>query len=133
MNKRGSVLLHVLVTGALLALIAGTLLRMALLRYQVTVHTTLTNQERRSDEAALNMVIGAWNSVNTACSQPAVLVNYNCTPASAVPPGNCGCTCSPTGTALAAKFPTLIAGGGAPPCTLTIGQTNDLQKTWDGW
>ena len=125
MGKKGSVLLHVLVTGALIALIAATLLRMALLRYQITAHATATTKERRADEAALNMIITAWNMNNVACSNTN-LSNYSCAPAATVPPGNCNCTCTPTGAAATASFPTIVAGGGSPPCTLVIGQATDL-------
>ena len=130
MGKRGSILLHVLVTGALIALISATLLRMAMLRYQVTVHATNGTQERRYDEGALNLIIGAWNSVNIACANN--VPNYSCAPAAAVSPGNCGCTCTPTGAA-PLNYPTVTNSGGAPPCTLTIGANNDLQKSWQGW
>ena len=126
-SKRGSVLLHVLVTGALIALIAATLLRMALLRYQITAHATATTKERRADEAALNMVITSWNSVHTACANN--VTNYTCSGGQNAPPftppGTCNCTCNPTG-AIATTFPTIIAGGGVPPCTLVIGAGTDL-------
>ena len=124
MNKRGSILLHVLVTGALVALIAATLLRMAMLRYQVTVHATNTTKERRYDEGALNLIIGAWNSVNTACANN--VPNYSCLPAAGAPPGNCGCTCTPTAAA-PPNYPTVTNSGGAVPCTLIIGAQNDIQ------
>lgn len=121
MGKRGSVLLHVLMTGALIAIISATILRLAMLRFAVTARATSTTKERRYDEAALAAIVGAWNSVNTACANN--VPNYNCLPAAAAPPGNCNCTCSPTQP----YFPTVTNSGGGPPCQLTIGAGNDLQ------
>lgn len=120
MGKRGSVLLHVLMTGALLALISATILRLAMLRYMVTARTTNTTRERRYDEAALALIVSSWNSVNMACANN--VPNYTCTPAAAVSPGNCNCTCSPS----LPNFPIVTNSGGAPPCTLQIGAANDL-------
>ena len=121
MGKRGSVLLHVLMTGALIAFISATLLRVALMRFAVTTRATNTTKERRYDEAALAAIVGAWNSVNTACANN--VPNYTCAPASVTPPGTCGCTCTPTQQ----YFPIVTNSGGVPPCTLTIGAANDLQ------
>lgn len=132
MNKRGSILLHVLVTGALIALIAATLMRMAMLRYTVTAHATVQTQERRQAEGALNLIIGAWNSANTACRDN--VPYYSCTPNSTTPPGVCTCVCTPTGGA-PAYYPKVVASGVAPSCTLKIGgnQSDDIEYQRDHW
>lgn len=117
MGKRGSVLLHVLMTGALIALISATLLRIALLRYSVTVRATNTTKERRYDEAAVAMLVSKWNSANTYCANAGY---YTCSGGGAglvAPLTSCGCTCT-TGQQY---YPPTITGSGSPPtCTLTV-------------
>lgn len=118
-GRRGSVLLHVLVTGALVALIAATLMRMSMLRYTIASRGGKQLQERRYDQAALNSIISNWNTVNTVCANN--VPNYNCAPASGAPPGTCGCTCTPT----LANFPTVTTGNVGGNCQLNI-QSTDL-------
>jgi len=108
--------LHVLVTGALVALIAATLLRISVMRTAVSARSGKALQERRYDEAGLNAIISNWNAVNTVCANN--VPNYSCSPASGSPPGSCGCTCTPS----IANFPTITAGGN--PCALTIVSTD---------
>lgn len=118
MGKKGSVLLHVLMTGALLALISATVLRLAMLRYMVTARTTQVNQERRYNETALSLLTTQWNSANKYCAS--VAGNYSCTGGLGYSPPliSCNCTCSPIG-AVSATFPS-VTSSGAPPCQLTI-------------
>ncbi|MDE2511440.1 MAG: hypothetical protein KGL74_09980 [Elusimicrobia bacterium] len=127
MNKRGSILLHVLVTGALIALIAATLMRMAMLRYQVTAHATNGSIERRYDEAALSMLITQWNATNVYCAT--VPGYYTCSGGAggvAAPIASCTCSCNKIPGAATTNFPpTVTALNGAPPCQLTI-QSPDM-------
>jgi hypothetical protein len=125
MGKRGSVLLHVLVTGALVALISATLLRMAMLRYQVTVHATNNTKERRYDEAALSMLITQWNTTNVYCAS--VPSYYNCSGGLAgfAPPiVSCTCTCSHVISAATANFSDVTGSGSPPSCQLSIVSTD---------
>ncbi|MDE2143609.1 MAG: hypothetical protein KGJ84_14470 [Elusimicrobia bacterium] len=127
MTKRGSILLHVLVTGALIALIAATLMRMAMLRYQVTAHATNGSIERRYDEAALSLLITQWNTTNVYCAT--VPGYYTCSGALAGVPApitSCSCTCNRVISATTTNFPdTVVGGAGGPPCQLTI-QSPDM-------
>jgi hypothetical protein len=123
MGKRGSVLLHVLMTGALIALISATLLRLAVMRYTVTARATKTTRERRYDEAALAMLVSTWNNGNVYCANAGY---YSCSGGGAgyaAPLTSCACTCT-TGQQY---YPPTITGSGSPPtCKLDV-VSQDLQ------
>src|SRR5437016_5978654 len=118
MRNRGSVLLHVLVTGVLVALIVATLMRMTMLRYRVTARSARALQEKRSDQAALASLTGVWNLRNIVCASPTP--DYTCSPASVAVPGVCGCTCTP----VTLGFPTVTARVVGGVCTLNIVSTD---------
>jgi len=129
MGKRGSVLLHVLMTGALLALISATILRLAMLRYMVTARTTNTTKERRYDEAAVSLLVSKWNATNVYCAN--VPNYYTCSGGAAGSPApltSCNCNCTPVGGPLTANFPTVFAitPPNTPPCQLSV-QSTDMQ------
>jgi Tfp pilus assembly protein PilX len=108
-GRRGSVLLHVLVTGTLVALIAASLMRVALLRYQVTSRTVATNLERRLAEAALNTITSDWNQTGNVCS-PVTIAGYSCTGTA----GTCACRCTSAGK------PDLVASPSPAGCKLVV-------------
>ncbi|HAZ08945.1 MAG TPA: hypothetical protein DCZ01_10590 [Elusimicrobia bacterium] len=121
MNHRGSILLHVLVTGVIVALIAGMIMRITLLRYVVTSRTHKASQMKRYDEAALARIHSSWSnapyggvllSISCADNVP----GYRCSPPSTIPPGACDCTCTPA----AAGDPTVIASAAGSACQLRI-------------
>ena len=102
-TERGSVLLHVMVTGVLIALIAGSLLRMSLLRYSMGGRGAKVLQEKRDDQGALAGLLAVWNNANKNC--PAAL------PAGYVYTFNAGagsCNCVMT-TGAAATLQTVTA------------------------
>lgn len=117
-GRRGSVLLHVLVTGVLVALIAATLLRMSVLRYTLASRGGKALAEKRYDQAGFHAILTNWNQANTVCANN--VPNYSCAPASASPPGTCSCTCSPT----LANFPTVTASLVGGNCQLNIVSTD---------
>lgn len=117
-TSRGSILLHILVTSAVVALIAATLLRLAAMRFQVTARATRSAQERRYDDAALASIVSNWNSVSMACANN--VPNYTCAPAAASVPGICGCTCTPS----LPNFPTVYTSGTPSSCALSIVSTD---------
>ena len=120
-SRRGSVLLHVLVTGVLVALIAATLLRMSVLRYTIASRGGKALAEKRYDQAGFHAILTIWNAVNTVCANN--VPNYNCAPASVTPPGTCNCDCSPN--AALPNFPTVSARTDfAGNCTLTVVSTD---------
>lgn len=118
-NRRGSVLLHVLVTGVLVALISATLLRMSFFRYAMAGRGALVLQEKRDDQAALAAVLGTWNNANKVCGgAPAGW--GGCTN-----PGVCSCTCTRPGAVgppvIDAVTVTAAATGPVSnPCVVTI-------------
>lgn len=113
LGRRGSVLIHVLMTGVVVAIIAAGLMRMTMLRYVASTRATGGTQARRSADSALNRALTYWNSVNIVCANN--VPGYSCGPASITPPGTCNCTCTSAGNATI-----VVSGGGAPPCGVTI-------------
>jgi Tfp pilus assembly protein PilX len=113
MNRRGSVMMHVLVTGVVVALIAASLLQLSMMRLTVTNNAAKGGQAKRSDEAALARLMTAWNAVNGKCDSPTSAYGYACAPAGA----NCSCTCAPT---LAGDPTVNVSGPAAGPCRFDI-------------
>jgi Tfp pilus assembly protein PilX len=115
MGKRGIVLLHVLMTAALIAIVAATIMRLAMLRFAVTSRAVKNNQELRNDESALALLTSYWNVTNTYCSSvPGV---YSCGPTTVgAMPSSCNCNCS----ALVSNYPTVSAPPGGHPCQFTF-------------
>lgn len=128
MNRKGSVLLHVLVTSALVALIGASVLRLSMTRSLMAAHAINSNSVERQDESAMNMVFGYWNSVNAVCANPGAANGYTCAGGGGA--NKCGCTCTPAGLT-PATYPTIttcaLAGGcnAAPPCSVTVVQAVD--------
>lgn len=110
-------ILHVLVIGMVVAVIAAGLLRMTMMSYVMTRREITGAQNRKESEALLSRAMSHWNAAlpaPTVCSPVPGLV---CIPPVAFPPpGICNCTCTaPSGAILR------VQGGGAPPCnTITI-------------
>ena len=105
-GRRGSILVHVLVTSVLVALIAASLMRMALFRYTIASRGSEALGSKRMDQAGFNLVMTGWNKNNAVCS---AVQDYNCGGAAGV----CNCTCDPT--AALPGFPRVVAaqdGGG---------------------
>jgi hypothetical protein len=122
-TERGSVLLHVMVTGVLLALISATILRMSLLRYQMGGRGATVLQEKRADQSGLSSVLAGWNAAQTTCKNN--VTNYTCAPAAGASPGVCGCTCTPNVQTNPPTLPTIVAGPGLiTACPITITSIN---------
>lgn len=119
-GSRGSVLVHVLMTGVIVAIIAAGLMRMTMLRYIASARATSGVAARRQADAALNRALTYWNSVNIVCS---AVPGYNCAPISGSAPGTCNCTCTPT---LGTEATIVVSGGGAPPCNINITTVDPL-------
>lgn len=113
LGKRGSVLVHVLMTGVVVAIIAAGLMRMTMLRYVASARATGGTQARRHTDAALNRALTYWNQNNIVCGNS--IPGYSCAPASVTSPGTCNCTCTSAGNATIR-----VTGGGAPPCSIEI-------------
>jgi Tfp pilus assembly protein PilX len=118
-----------MVTGAVVAFIAATLMRMALLRQQMASHGANMVAEKRADSAGLAALIGHWANVNRTCADPVAdgvgpTVNYTCAPAGGAIPGGCGCTCTPIVQTAPPTLPTVTTAGTADSCALTITSVN---------
>jgi hypothetical protein len=101
----------VLVTGALMALIAATLLRMSMLRYQMGGRGAAVLQEKRDDQGAMANVISAWNNVNSVCGANPPTFGAGC----GGNPGVCSCTCTQAVTGV-----TVTAAVVSGVCRLTL-------------
>lgn len=113
LDRRGSVLVHVLITGVIVAFIAAGLLRMVLMNYIAVDRATKGAQNRKEAEAMLQRALTYWNKTNSVCSTDATY--FPCTGAG-VGANQCNCSC-PNGTALPRVEVTGPAGG---PCRITI-------------
>lgn len=113
-TSKGSVLIHVLVTGIIVAFIAAGLLRMVLMNYIAVDRASKGAQNRKEAEAMLQRALTYWNKSNIVCSSDATY--FPCVPASVSVPGTCSCSCP----SAAAVPRVVVTGGAAPPCTITI-------------
>ena len=118
-SSRGSVLIHVLVTGIIVAFIAAGLLRMVLMNYIAVDRASKGAQNRKEAEAMLQRALTYWNKSNIVCSSDATY--FPCAPASTTVPGTCDCSC-PSGASVPRVTVSKIGGGtgGPPPCQITI-------------
>lgn len=121
LDRRGSVLVHVLMTGVLVAIIAAGLMRMTMLRYIASARATSGTVARRQADATLNRALTYWNSANVVCSN--TIPGYSCSPASISTPGTCSCTCTPSTSGQATI---VVSGGGAPPCSINVTTVDPL-------
>lgn len=118
-NESGSVLLQVLVTGAVLALIAASLLRMEMFRYQMGARGAAALAAKRAASGALANLLTHWNNNNMTCANvPAS--GYSCSPAAVASPGLCGCTCTPIAQTTPPTLPTIQTSGTLGACQLKI-------------
>ena len=116
-TSKGSVLIHVLVTGIIVAFIAAGLLRMVLMNYIAVDRASKGAQNRKEAEAMLQRALTYWNKSNQVCSNDPTY--FVCTvPGTA---NTCDCKC-PSAAAVPRVEVTKIGGGtgGPPPCVITI-------------
>ncbi len=114
-KRRGSVLIHVLVTGVIVAFIAAGLLQMTLTNYQAVDRVQKNEINRKEADGMLNRAITYWNA-NEVCSNQ---VAFPC----AGVPGTCNCKCPN-----AVDFPRIeVTGGGPPPCS-AVGAVKVISK-----
>lgn len=118
MNKRGSILLQVLVTGVILAMIAAAILRVTMGSSFVTARVNSETVQKRSDEGGLARLTAAWDA-NGPCTN---VSGYSCAGTS----GSCRCTCTPSNPA----DPTVTVAGSGPPF-VTQGQCGVTVKAVD--
>jgi hypothetical protein len=103
-----------MVTGALMAIIAATLLRMSMLRYQMGGRGAKILAEKRDDQGALANVLATWNAANAVCGgAPPGWAGCN-------NPGNCNCVCSSGGAAPVTVTASLVGGS----CQLNLTSTD---------
>lgn len=111
LNRRGSVLVHVLITGVIVAFIASGLLRMVLMNYIAVDRATKGAQNRKESEAMLNRALTYWNQANQVCAN--IPGGFSCSGV----PGTCDCTC-PAGAS--APNPRIIAAMVGGQCGVSL-------------
>jgi hypothetical protein len=87
LNRRGSVLVHVLITGVIVAFIAAGMLRMVMMNYIAVDRVAKGAGNRKEAEAMLNRAVTYWNISNKVCSP--IPGGFSCTGV----PGTCSCSC----------------------------------------
>ncbi len=114
LGRRGSVLIHVLITGVVVAFIAAGMLRMVLMNYSAVDRVTKGSTNRKEAEAMLNRAISTWNQ-SGVCSN---FTGFTCNA------GSSPCTC--TGSAAGgAVNPTIVVTGSSPgPYTITLNSSD---------
>lgn len=113
LNRRGSVLIHVLITGVVVAFIAAGLLRMVLMNYIAVDRATKGAANRKEAEAMLQRALTYWNKSNSVCSSDPTY--FVCT-GPGVGINQCNCSCPS-----AAALPRVdVTGPAAGPCVITI-------------
>lgn len=114
-NRRGSVLIHVLITGAVVAAIAAGLMKMVLMNYIVVDKATKGTQNRKEAESALNGLVSYWNANGVCTSFNGYSCNQSFSP----------CTCTGPAQAGSAVSPTVVVSGAAPgPYTININSSD---------
>lgn len=103
MNRKGHVLIHVLITTIIVVVIAMGLAQMLLMRFTAANRASSGVAGRRLDEGAMNQIVAVWNANNAVCSNGPVASmpgNLSCPSCSTYAPGNpgtCGCSVTPVG------------------------------------
>lgn len=115
MNKRGFVLLHVLVLSMIVAVITAGVVRMVLMNAMATQRAITGGKNHKESDAVLNRAVTYWNATGTVC---ATIPGVPCVPASVASPGACNCTCtSATGAVIVVTDQDVVPG---PPCNINI-------------
>lgn len=111
LNRRGSVLVHVLITGVIVAFIASGMLRMVLMNYIAVDRASKGAQNRKESESMLNRALTYWNQANAVCAN--IPGGLSCSGT----PGTCNCTCPAGAVAPAPRIIAAVAGG---QCTVQL-------------
>lgn len=96
LSQKGSILIHVLVTGVIVATIAAGLMSVLMMQYQAAHRAQLSHKGRLEAEELLHHIVTSWNA-NGSCSNITATANFpalTCSGGSGSPA--CGCTCTAT-------------------------------------
>ncbi len=119
MNRRGSILIHVLITSVIVSVIAAGMMRMTLLRHTITERVSSGGKKRKIAEAEMNTIITYWNANGSCTNWP----GHTCSPQNVCrASATSDCVCNPTatgGSVILAKWKTPTPPT-MPRCELTI-------------
>jgi hypothetical protein len=118
MNRKGSVLVHVLITTIIVVVIATGMAQMLMLRYAATFRDQDGLSKKRQTEGTFGRVTSYWNT-NGFCSSPGGGISCSGVTASCA-----ACTCTITAIAPHTVNGTLSASGTYPACRLTINSSD---------
>ncbi|MFA6004615.1 MAG: hypothetical protein WC881_11170 [Elusimicrobiota bacterium] len=126
MNKKGYVLIHVLVISMVVAVIAAGIMRMLMLRQTMILRNTEGVSARKNAEGHFNAIMSAWNSAPSpnaglSCSAGAAIAALGYSIVTPGTLGGCNCKYSKTDyTATAVPYLTTIVARGGTPCRLDM-------------
>ncbi len=120
-GRRGQVLVHVLVTGVIVMILATGIARMLLMRYYAEARVEDGGAKRRLGESAIAEIQTAWSAANTVCAAtPAGSLVTRATGAA----GSCT-NCTYTGTdALSGDAISVAAAVSGSGCSLNVTVTS---------
>lgn len=108
-KRRGSILIHVLITGVVVSTIAAGLMKMVLMNYIIVAKATQGTQNRKEAESILNTALSDWNR-DGVCSD---FTGYSCG-------GGPPCLCTGNAAAGSLTSPSIQVTGASPPHSITI-------------
>ncbi len=85
---RGSVMVHVLVSGVIMAFIVASMMGLMLLHFGLTTRAHMANAVKKDNEGALSRMLANWNETGQVCSS---FPGYACSGEA----GTCSCSCDP--------------------------------------
>jgi hypothetical protein len=104
-----------MVTGILVAMIAASILRMSMFRYQMGYRSAIVLQEKRDAQGLLAQITAAWGSSGQTCAAVAIPgFTYSGTA------GTCGCSYTPSAQTAPPTIPSVTTNGTAAACQLVI-------------
>lgn len=120
-------MVHVLITGAIMAMLAAGMMSIVLMQYQLIHRTAYGNKGEKYDEMAFSLLLSFWSEQQAVCSDANLTgtgaISYDCTGT----PGVCSCTCS--ATPADTFYPTVTADDTLGPCLVTASFTQPLPGT----
>ena len=112
MNRKGSVLLQVMILGIIVAFLAAGMAAMLLMRGSATQHIEQGNMGARTDAGVLSNLLYYWNTAGVCSAVP----GYSLTPGA----NSCSCTLVSNGGGLVKVD---VVSNGGSPCQSAISIT----------
>ncbi|MBI4677939.1 MAG: hypothetical protein HY748_10185 [Elusimicrobia bacterium] len=115
-SRRGSVMVHVLITSVIMGLLAAGMMSIVLMQYRLIHREHYGSRGKKYDEQAVSLLITYWSAnADLYNGQPAYCLSF--TPGSGVAyscggtAGLCSCTCTPNPPGFYPEVVAQIVGG----------------------